>query len=181
MSYSVPLAAAVSLRVVNHIPAMIAYWDSSEKCVFSNDAYLVWFGREPSSMIGMSLAQLLGPLYALNLPYIKGALRGERQMFERQIPLPGGEVRDTIATYTPDIIDGVVLGFSAHVADVTAMRQREAALRLAIQETIQILEQTKQSFHSKQLGVLRERLIQMSGALARDHAAARSAEHERKA
>jgi PAS domain S-box-containing protein len=124
----------VALRTVNHISAMVAYWDSNQRCVFSNDAYREWFGKSPEQMVGMSMKELLGPLYEKNLPYILAALRGEKQVFERQIPLPGGEIRESIATYTPDIVDGVVRGFSVHVADVTILRAREAALERALRE-----------------------------------------------
>jgi len=54
-----------------------------------------------------------------------------RSFFERQIPLATGEVRETIATYTPHVVDGVVRGFSVHVADVTILREREDAVALA--------------------------------------------------
>ncbi len=125
----------VALNVVNHIQAMVAYWDANQRCVFSNNAYQEWFGKSPKEMMGMSLKELLGPsLYKKNFPYILGALRGEKQVFERQIPLPGGGVRESIATYTPDIVDGVVRGFSVHVADVTLLREREAALEHVIHE-----------------------------------------------
>ncbi len=124
----------VALSIVNHISAMVAYWDFNQRCVFSNDAYREWFGKSPEQMVDMSMKELLGPLYEKNLPYILAALRGEKQVFERQIPLPGGELRESIATYTPDIVDGVVRGFSVHVADVTILREREAALERAIRE-----------------------------------------------
>ncbi len=124
----------LALSVVNHISAMVAYWDASERCAFSNAAYQEWFGKSPCEMVGMSMKELLGPLYELNLPYIRAALRGDRQVFERRIPLPGGGFRDSIATYTPDVAGGVVLGFFVHVADVTALRKREAALEEAIRE-----------------------------------------------
>ena len=127
-------ASQAALIAVNHISAMVAYWDSNQRCVFSNDAYREWFGKTPEEMVGMSMRELLGPLYAKNLPYILAALKGEKQVFERRIPLPGGEVRDTIATYTPDIFDGIVRGFWVHVADVTSIRQREVELEKAIQE-----------------------------------------------
>ncbi len=127
-------ASQVALSVVNHIPAMVAYWDSEQRCVFSNDAYQKWFGRSPEQMRGMSLRELLGPIYEMNLPYITGALQGARQVFERQIKLPGGEVRETIATYTPDVVEGMVRGFSVHVADVTPLREREVALEQAVRE-----------------------------------------------
>ena len=153
--------APIALRVVNHISAMVAYWSADLKCVFSNDAYRDWFGRTPEEMVGMPMAELLGPLYEKNLPYIRGALAGKKQVFERQIPLPQGGARESIATYTPDVVDGVVLGFSVHVADVTALRRREAALAQAIVEVIEVLEKTKRNFRSKELGLLRVRLEQM--------------------
>jgi PAS domain S-box-containing protein len=91
----------ISYRVVNHVTAMIAYWDTTQHCVFANDAYLAWFGRTREEMVGISMQKLLGGVYEKNLPYILRALRGERQVFERQLTLPTGEVRETIATYTP--------------------------------------------------------------------------------
>ena len=153
-----PDSVATALRVVNQISAMVAYWDANQRCVFSNVAYQDWFGKSPDEMLGMSMQDLLGPLYEKNLPYIQGALAGEPQVFERQIPLPGGGTRDSVATYTPDIVDGVVRGFSVHVADVTRLRQREAALGQTIREVIQTLEKTKDSFRSKDLGQLRQQL-----------------------
>ncbi len=128
----------VALRVVNHIPAMVAYWDANQRCVFSNDAYLNWFGKTPEQMVGMSLKDLLGALYEKNLPYILEALKGHKQVFERRIPLPTGGFRDSIATYTPEIVDGHVLGFSVHVADVTPLREREAALEKALNELAEL-------------------------------------------
>lgn len=113
---------------------MVAFWDCDQKCIFANSAYMDWFGRTAEEMKGITMKALLGPLYEKNLPYILGALRGKKQIFERQIPLPKGGVRESIATYTPEIIDGVLVGFSAHVADVTSLRNRERALEVALKE-----------------------------------------------
>jgi len=112
--------------------------------VFSNDAYLEWFGLKPGEMVGITMKELLGPLYEKNLPYILGALRGEKQVFERRIPLPQGGYRDTIATYTPDIIEGNVLGFSVFVADVTPLRESEATLDRVLGEKEEILAQVRE-------------------------------------
>lgn len=124
----------LAVEVVDQVSAMIAYWDTDQRCVFANQAYLKWFGMTPARMIGITLKELLGPIYELNLPYIQGALKGEKQVFERRIPLPDGTIRDSIATYTPEIVDGIVRGFSVHVADVTILREREAALQQALRE-----------------------------------------------
>jgi PAS domain S-box-containing protein len=133
----------LALQAVNRISAMVAYWDSQQRCVFSNDAYREWFGKTPEEMRGMSMQALLGPLYEKNLPYILAALKGEKQIFERQIPTPDGGFRESVATYTPDIVDDAVLGFWVHVADVTMLRERETALRNTILERDAALAEVK--------------------------------------
>jgi PAS domain S-box-containing protein len=124
----------IVLSVVNHIPAIVAYYDSEQRCIFSNDAYREWLGKTPEQMKGMHMKDVLGPIYELNLPHALAALRGEKQVFERRSLLPDGRYRHGIATYTPDIVDGVVRGFSVHVADVTVLRDREAALEQAMRD-----------------------------------------------
>lgn len=116
--------------LVDHITAMLAYWDSAQRCRFANRAYERWFGVSPESLIGKHISELLGPLYPLNLPYIEGALRGEPQEFEREIPDPaGGPSRHSLANYIPDLADGVVRGFFVLVTDVSAIKRAELALR----------------------------------------------------
>ncbi|HMA07537.1 MAG TPA: PAS domain-containing protein [Ramlibacter sp.] len=137
--------AQVALRVVNHISALVAYWDRDQRCVFSNNAYTEWLGKTPEEMAGMRADEVLGPtLYEMNRPYIQAALQGEVQVFERRLTLPGGGFRDAIITYTPDIVAGEVLGLSIHVADVTLLRQREAELERAIQEKEEVLAEVKE-------------------------------------
>jgi PAS domain S-box-containing protein len=109
--------------VADHISAMIAYWDKDLVCRFANAPYLNWFGKTSSEMIDkITISELLGPLYEKSLPYIQGVLKGEPQTFEREIPLPSGGTRHTLANYFPDIIDGKVIGFYAHVADINELK-----------------------------------------------------------
>jgi PAS domain S-box-containing protein len=117
--------------VANQINAMLAYWDTGLVCRFANDAYLEWFGKTKEEMIDkITLDKLLGPvLYKKNLPYIKEALKGNKQVFEREIPTPDGKSsRHSLATYFPDICDGEINGFFVHVADVSYIKQLEALL-----------------------------------------------------
>ncbi|HSN25860.1 MAG TPA: PAS domain-containing protein, partial [Kofleriaceae bacterium] len=119
--------------VVESSPAMLAYWDRNQRCLFANQAYLHWFGRPPERMIGITMRELLGPLYELNLPHIEAALRGERQEFERAIPDPaGGPKRCALATYVPHVENGILHGFCVHVTEVTKLKRVEAELREAI-------------------------------------------------
>lgn len=121
----------IILSLLDHLEAMVAYWDGDQRCVFANHAYLHWFGRSREQMVGIALKDLLGPLYAKNLPHIEAVYRGEIQVFERQIPTPSGKVRESLATYTPHIVDGSVRGFFVHVADVSPLKALERELREA--------------------------------------------------
>jgi PAS domain S-box-containing protein len=113
-------------RLVGTVSAMLAYWDAGQRCRFANHAYQRWFGVSAEALIGKHASELLGPLYALDLPSIEGALRGEPQQFERELPDPaGGPPRHMLTSYFPDVADGVVRGLFVHVTDVTERRRIE--------------------------------------------------------
>jgi PAS domain S-box-containing protein len=124
----------VATRIVNQIPAMVGYWDRDERCVFSNQSYTEWFAVTPERMRGITMRELLGPLYPRNVPHIQAVLRGEKQLFERRVVLPDGSEREVLVAYTPDFEDGSVRGFSVFVTDVTTLREREAALARTLKE-----------------------------------------------
>ena len=112
--------------VVDHTHAMIAYWDKNLVCRFANASYMEWFGKTKREMINkMTLPELLGPLYQMNLPFITAVLKGERQVFERQIRRPDGQIRNTIATYVPDKAANIVRGFFVHVADISSIKSAD--------------------------------------------------------
>ena len=119
-------------ELIDHLDAMVAYWNQDRVCVIANAAYREWFGKIKEEVVGMTMQQLLGPLYEKNVPYIDAAFAGEKQIFEREIPLPSGEgSRHSLATYTPHIVDGRVRGIFVHVADVTQLKRLELQLQLA--------------------------------------------------
>jgi len=114
--------------VLDHMPAMIAYWNADLHNEFGNNAYEEWFGISPAQMRGRHIREVIGEeLYALNKPYIQGALRGSVQLFERAIKDSNGENRYTQASYIPDVSGGDVKGFFVLVTDITQRRQAELA------------------------------------------------------
>jgi diguanylate cyclase (GGDEF)-like protein/PAS domain S-box-containing protein len=121
----------IVMQLVDHLDAMVAFWDINQICVFANNAYRHWFGKTRDQIVGRSLQELLGPLYPKNLPYIRAAYAGETQVFEREIPAPDGRIRCSLATYTPYVVDGTVRGIFVHVADVTRLKKLEEELREA--------------------------------------------------
>jgi len=135
----------LALLVVDQLPAMVAYWDASQRCRFANAAYLSWFGWTAEQLLGRTMKELLGPLYELNLPYIRGALAGQRQDFERSIPLPDGKgMRESLATYIPHEVDGRVVGFFVLVSDSGLLKQRERELTQAIAERDAALSEVRE-------------------------------------
>lgn len=118
-----------ALLVMDHIDAMVAYWDKDCICHFANNAYKSWFGKRRDEIIGRHIKELLGPeLYQKNLTFITEALKGNLQVFEREIPLPEGGSRHSLATYTPHIVSGEVKGFFVLVADSTHLKRIEKEL-----------------------------------------------------
>ena len=116
--------------VLDHMPAMIAYWNADLCNEFGNRAYEDWFGVSPKQMHGRHIRDVIGDdLYVLNKPYMDAALRGEPQLFERAIKDSKGEERYTQASYVPDISDGIVKGIFVLVTDITQRRQMEVALQ----------------------------------------------------
>jgi PAS domain S-box-containing protein len=117
--------------IADNMPGMIGYWDADLRCLFANKVYLDWFGKHPEDIIGQSMHNLLNEtLFSLNEPYIRGALRGERQTFERTLIKADGSTGYTWAHYIPDIsAEGDVLGFFVLINDISPLKKTELALR----------------------------------------------------
>lgn len=116
--------------IIDHMPAMIAYWDKDLINHFGNQAYEQWFGVIPNRLRGMHIRELIGEdVFRQNQPYLQGVLRGEPQMFERDLVDQAGAVRHTLASYIPDVDKGEVKGFYAFVTDITSLKnaQKEQA------------------------------------------------------
>lgn len=115
--------------ILDHLPAMIGYWDGELRNRFGNKAYLDWFGVSPEDMPGKHIRDVIGQAcYDLDKPFIEGALAGHEQFFERAIPSPdGSHIRHTQALYLPDFnTQGAVLGFYVLVNDVSAIKRAQA-------------------------------------------------------
>ncbi|MEC5207274.1 diguanylate cyclase (GGDEF)-like protein/PAS domain S-box-containing protein [Vogesella perlucida] len=135
-------------EITDAVPALIAYWDRSLHCRFSNSQYQAWFGRDAASMPGIAMSALLGEtLFDLSRPHIAAVLTGETQEFERQLAMPDGSVVHTLTQYVPDHNDsGGIDGFYAVTTNVTRIKEADAAIQLsagvfgAVSEAILVLD-----------------------------------------
>ena len=128
----------IALLVLVQTPAIVAYVDRELSYRFANSAYLEWFGKSRQEMQHMTMQEVLGPIFEKNLPYIRAALAGAQQVFEREVVLPSGAVRYGLMTYKPDMVENYVRGFFVHVADVTPLKDAEFALKAAQREAEEV-------------------------------------------
>ncbi|HEV7203788.1 MAG TPA: PAS domain-containing protein [Jatrophihabitans sp.] len=132
------------VAALDHLPAMVAYWDRECRNRIANAAYLEWFGTRPEDMFGMHIRDLLGPeLYERNLPYIRAALAGEAQLFNRTLVDTSGCTRYTQASYVPRVVDGAVEGFFVLVTDISERVRAEAALADSVANTALLHERQR--------------------------------------
>jgi PAS domain S-box-containing protein len=118
------------------LPALVGYWDTDLRNVIANEAYADWFGISPEQMKGLHISEIIGQeVFAKNGPFLRKALAGEEQVFERTMVDTHGRTRHTEGSYVPYEVDGHVVGIFTLVTDVTqhveAERQLDEAQELA--------------------------------------------------
>jgi diguanylate cyclase (GGDEF)-like protein/PAS domain S-box-containing protein len=116
--------------ILNKVSAMVGYWGKDLQIQYCNEAYANWFGLNPEQLLGQNLRDVIGEtLFALNLPHVEGALRGESQRFERSIVLTDGKsLLYTLEEYVPDVVDGEVRGFITLITDVGQIKSTYSEL-----------------------------------------------------
>ena len=117
-------------EVTDNLPALVGYVDINERYQFANQCYQTMLGIDPKSIIGKTIADVLGETtYKAIESYIKQVKNGVPVRFERR----GSEVGrpDYFSTaYIPDIDqDGAVVGFFIHIIDTSIQKQNELLLR----------------------------------------------------
>lgn len=122
--------------ILQSLPSMLSYWDRDLQCRFANKAYEQWFGIKSSQLFDSSLRDLLGPdLFARTEPYIRGALMGIPQEFDRMPVDVRRPERSGLVNYLPHVVDGKVLGFIVQVTDVSRLHEIKAQLEQQVAET----------------------------------------------
>lgn len=125
----------VMQTLINFMPGMVGYWNSAMVCTFANRAYLNWFDKTLPEMEGVLIQDFLGAaLFHKDESFIRAALAGEIQEFERSHTLPNGKIRETRVHYIPHLEGAEVLGFFALILDTTEGVRLEQALVAAAEE-----------------------------------------------
>jgi PAS domain S-box-containing protein len=149
-------ASGPLLELLDALPSMIAFIDATGHNRFANAAASTWLGMAREEVLGLHITELLGPqLYAQCEPYIRGALTGVPQRFERLAVAADGTVRHAQTEYLPVVeVDGPA-GFyildtditprveaeSKHLASVVSAALRAERSRLAVEMQDSVLQE----------------------------------------
>ena len=126
-------AARFNRTVTDTLPGRIAYWDADLRCQFANRSYFEWYRKTPEEVLGRSVWEIFDDRYnEQSQRHAQAALRGERQVFERQSRAADGSLHINQVHYIPDVPDaGAVRGIFVMAFDITALKQAQADLNIA--------------------------------------------------
>ncbi|WP_086481537.1 hybrid sensor histidine kinase/response regulator [Oceanospirillum sanctuarii] len=141
----------------DNVPALIAYFDTELRYLFTNKAYEEAMNVDRTTIIGQPIYKVLTlSQYEARRPYIERVLSGDRTIFELEHMLDNGRMRYGLVTYTPHKNDqGEILGFFSLYQDITERRKAEIALK----ETNETLEERVKE-RTQELSDLNQDLMQ---------------------
>ena len=125
------IASEERLRLLmDSLPALIAYVDSTLCYRFNNRTYLDWFGLAPEEIVGKNIADAFGEdFYREHLQYYERVLKGETVRYESSLHKQDGDEIQAEVLLVPDNRDDEVIGFYLLGTDITIRRESERALR----------------------------------------------------
>ena len=111
--------------ITDAVPVLISYVDVHERYRFNNKAYQNWFDTTPESLLGKTVAEVLGAAaYAVIAPHIRRALAGNATSYDADLDLGRHGVRSIHADYVPDIgPDNEVRGYFSLKRDISEQRR----------------------------------------------------------
>jgi PAS domain S-box-containing protein len=137
-------------HVTDCIPAMVAYWDTDLRCRFANIAHLEWFGWRPEEMLDRRLQDLFSEeRFRAREPHIRAALRGEPQVLESDLVKSDGSTGHFLVVYSPDVVGGMVRGFSVVASGITELKRAQMQLAEMNEELARRAEQAEEATRAK--------------------------------
>ena len=117
----------------NNVPVAMAYYErAGNTCGYANQGYAAMFGRTESSILGLTVAEVIGDEAASAIqPQVDQVLRELcAAAYERQLSDGNGGLRSIEVNLLPHLDgSGQAVGAFVLISDITRHRRAEAALR----------------------------------------------------
>lgn len=113
------------------IPEYVSYVDANLLYQVCNHKYEIETGRTCEEFVGKHVIEFIGENAFSNIqPYVERVLKGELVTYEDQIVYKHLGQQDVEVQYAPHFSkEGIVIGFSVYVNNITAQRRAEEYLR----------------------------------------------------
>ena len=128
-------STAQLLRMLDHLPGMVAWWDADLRNRVANRTFTDFFGSTPERLVGRHLRDAIGARNVADAEnYVASALAGERSTFERVLHDAAGEPRSTTTHYVPATVEGAPAGFYVLVSDISTRNRVEHVLEESVRQ-----------------------------------------------
>jgi PAS domain S-box-containing protein len=116
-------------RLIDSLPAFIAYVDRDLRYRFTSRHYETQFTVDRAELVGRPVADLLGERHFAEVePLLRRALAGQPVSYFDRLSFPDRGLRDLAVELVPNLINGLVAGFFVIAKDVTGLRRLEQQL-----------------------------------------------------
>ncbi|MGE5118023.1 MAG: EAL domain-containing protein [Betaproteobacteria bacterium] len=127
-------AKAQQFRLLaDNVPVLIAYFDAeSNRCLFANKEYARTFGRDERSVLGLTVAEIIGPAAAAEIqPYVDRMLQQRQPVsYERRLHDAAGQPRWIEVDLLPHLdAEGAPIAAFVLISDISKFRLAEQAVR----------------------------------------------------
>jgi PAS domain S-box-containing protein len=132
------------------LPSMVGYWRIDMTCSFANLAYQQVFQRSAHDLQNIPLRDLLGEkIFQNSRIYFEGALDGNQQMFECDLPQSEGSLRHYWVQYLPDRVNDKIVGVFSLMTDVSTVKATQIRLERLNHELILRSEEADKANQAK--------------------------------
>jgi diguanylate cyclase (GGDEF)-like protein/PAS domain S-box-containing protein len=115
--------------VTDNIPALVAYFDREENCLYGNSRARRMAGLGDGALDGVTLQSAVGEaVYAQHKPHLPVVLAGKPVHFPVQAPIHGKGGHFQVHLIPDKDLDGRVLGFYLMTFNITALKEAERKL-----------------------------------------------------
>lgn len=117
-------SAELSRTLLDRVPSLLAYFDTSLRCRFANGAYAAQAGLDADDAVGRGMPELVGAeAFERRRPHVERVLAGAPQSFEHALG-EGAQRRHLLINYVPDVAEAQVRGFvecHSHLTQLPAL------------------------------------------------------------
>jgi PAS domain S-box-containing protein len=142
--------------LLDHLRAMVGYFDTANRCMYANHAYARAFGTTVQAILGKHTREIIGEAgWAQIEPHIQLVLAGEAVRYTREVN-PGQRNAHWIEVHiVPNVLEsGEIFGGFVFIDDVTEQHRAQQALRESEERAQRFIEASTEGIVFYRAGVI---------------------------